>query len=71
MVPLSRPAAARRLHAHAYRVGRVTDMNIFQKYVPDKMNDFHSGVSATVRAVAHTRKVLGSIPGVDKAILKF
>ena len=46
-------------------------MNIFQKYVPDKMNDFHSGVSATVRAVAHTRKVLGSIPGVDKGILKF
>ena len=49
----------------------LTDMNIFQKYVPDKMNDFHSGVSATVRAVAHTRKVLGSIPVVDKAILKF
>ena len=35
------------------------------------MNDFHSGVSATVRAVSHTRKVLGSIPGVDKGILKF
>ena len=49
----------------------LTDMNMFQKYVPDKMNDFHSGVSATVRAVAHTRKVLGSIPGADKAILKF
>ena len=31
----------------------LTDMNMFQKYVPDKMNDFHSGVSATVRAVAH------------------
>jgi hypothetical protein len=49
----------------------LTDMNIFQKYVPDKMHDFHSGVSATVRAVAHTRKVLGSIPGVDKGILMF
>ena len=49
----------------------LTDMNIFQKYVPDKIDDFHSGVSATVRAFAHTRKVLGSIPGVDKGILKF
>ena len=49
----------------------LTDMNIFQKYVPDKMNDFHSGVSAMVRAVAHIRTVLGSIPGVDKGILKF
>ena len=46
-------------------------MNIFSKYLQDKMNDFHSGVSATVRAVAHTRKVLGSIPGMDKGILKF
>ena len=49
----------------------LTDMNMFQKYVPDKINDFHSRVSAPVRTVAHTRKVLGSIPGVDKGILKF
>ena len=49
----------------------LTDMNMFQKYVPDKMNDFHSGVRATVRAVAHTRKVLGSILGVDKGTSEF
>ena len=59
-------------NAHMNRYEQIlTDMNIFQKYVPDKMNDFHGGVSAMVRAVAHTRKVLGSIPGVDKGILKF
>ena len=56
---------------HGYEQILTDMMNMFQKYVRDKIDDFHSRVSATVRAVAHTRKVLGSIPGVDKGILKF
>ena len=49
----------------------LTDMNMFYKYVPDKLDDFHSRVSTTVRAVAQTWKVVGSISGVDKGILDF
>ena len=51
-----------------------TDMNIFQKYLPNKMKEFHITVSAMVRALTQSGqslKVLGSILGMDKGILDF
>ena len=61
-----------RINTHMHGCGHIwTDINFFWKYVPNKIYDFHTVVSAMVRAVSQTRKVLGSIPGMDKGILDF